>query len=127
MAAKPKKTAVSKKRVSSQKKSTASKSSKKTSGKKVVARSNVSGRFVVAPKSNVWIVKRMGSDRLREFDTQADAIAAATKTARNTQSDVVIHRKDGTIRDWVSTSAADSAMLEVWKSTHQTNSRARKR
>ncbi|MBA3354706.1 MAG: DUF2188 domain-containing protein [Pyrinomonadaceae bacterium] len=122
-----KKTSPSKKPVSARKKSIRSSSSKETNGKRTVARSSVSGRFVVAPESEGWTVKRVGSGRLRVFETQADAIAAATKTARDSKSDVVIHRKDGTIRDRVSTSVADSAMLKVWRSTHQANSSAKKR
>lgn len=82
---------------------------------------------MVAPKSNGWTVKRVGSDELREFNTQADAIAAATKSARNTYSDVVIHRKDGTIRDRVSTAPADLAMLKLWKFTHRNTSAAKRR
>lgn len=122
-----KKTPVSKKTARVGKKSTGSSFAKKKSGKRTAARATPSVRFVVAPKSNGWMVRRVGSDRIRVFDTQADAVAAATKTARNSHSEVVIKRKDGTIRDKVSTSAVDAAMLQVWKFTHRGNSIAKKR
>lgn len=123
-----KKTSVSKKTARIGKKSTGSSlAKKKKSGKRTAARATPSVRFVVAPKANGWMVRRVGSDRVRVFDTQADAVAAATKTARNSHSEVVIKRKDGTIRDKVSTSAVDAAMLQLWRSTHRGNSIAKKR
>jgi hypothetical protein len=127
MATKSNKQTASKTRQRSSKKATAGKSSAKKANKKTIAASKKVTRFVVAPKSNRWTVKRVGSDELREFNTQADAIAAATKSARNTYSDVVIHRKDGTIRDRVSTAPADLAMLKLWKFIHQNTSSPKRR
>ncbi|MBC7933166.1 MAG: DUF2188 domain-containing protein [Rubrivivax sp.] len=82
--------------------------------------------MVVAPKADGWAVKREGSSRTRVFNTQADAIKAATKTARDSQSEVVIHRKDGRIQEKVSISRADSMMLDVWKSTHREKSHSKR-
>ena len=101
-------------------------SKRKTTSKKT-ARSAVTGRFVtVAPKSNSWVVKREGSSRSRVYDTQADAITAATKTARDSGSGLRIQRRDGTIRA-VSTSRADSLMLGVWKSARKASTSSSKR
>jgi hypothetical protein len=113
------------KKQSTLRRKSASKVVKETGSKRTVER--VTGRFVVAPNPDGWVVKRVGSKRQRLFQTQADAIAAATKTARNAHSDLVIQRKDGTIKEWLSTSAADLALLKFWKSTHEANSRAKKR
>lgn len=122
MATKSNKQAASNHSHRSSKRAAASKSSAKKATKKTIAASKKVTRFVIAPKSNGWTVKRVGSDELREFNTQADAIAAATKSARNTYSDVVIHRKDGTIQDRVSTAPADLAMLKLWRFTHRNTS-----
>lgn len=47
-----------------------------------------------------WQVKRENSDRASSrHDTQGDAIDQARDYARNTGTEVVIHRPDGTIRD----------------------------
>jgi hypothetical protein len=118
----------------------ASKSKKKANGRgttnkpagkniasKKTARSTVTGRFVtVAPKSDSWVVKREGSNRSRVYDTQADAITAATKTARDSKSGLMIRRRDGTIRE-ISTSRADSLMLGVWKAARKASTASRKR
>ena len=81
----------------------------------------------VLPREGGWAVKRAGSRRASQlFNTQAEAIKAATKTARSSQSEVVIHGRTGAIRQRVSTSPADSLMLGVWDSTAKANA-ARKR
>lgn len=107
-------------RMALQKKATAKspKNGRAASTKHTVVRSSVTGRLVVAPKSGGWAVKREGGKRTRVYTTQADAIKAATKTARDSKSGVVIHGKDGRIKQ-VSTSRADSLMLDVWKSARQ--------
>jgi Uncharacterized protein conserved in bacteria (DUF2188) len=116
----------------SKKKANGRGAAKKSAGKKKTtikkdARSAVTGRFVtVAPKSNSWVVKREGSSRSRVYNTQADAITAATKTARNSQLELRIQRSDGTLRA-VSTSRADSLMLGVWKSARKANTTSGKR
>lgn len=81
----------------------------------------------VVPREDGWAVKRAGSARASQlFNTQAEAIKAATKTARSSRSEVVIHGRTGAIRQRVSTSPADSLMLGVWDSTSKTGA-ARKR
>lgn len=57
----------------------------------------------VVPYKDYWAVKKEGSDDITEsFETQEEAIQRAKEIARNYNSNVVIHRKDGTIRDVVS-------------------------
>jgi len=47
-----------------------------------------------------WAVKGAGNQRVTSMhDTQKLAIAAARNIARNQQSELVIHRRDGRIRD----------------------------
>ncbi len=54
----------------------------------------------VVPKDNKWAVKGEKNDKITKlFDTQKDAIDYARDIAKNQQSELVIHRKDGTIRD----------------------------
>jgi hypothetical protein len=98
-----------------------SKASRKTatkSGGSKTLRSSATGRLVVSPRSDGWGVKRTGGSRERRFDTKVDAVKAAAKTARNSKSEVVIKGKDGRIME-VSSSRADSLMLDVWQSTRQ--------
>lgn len=53
----------------------------------------------VVPAGDGWGVRGAGNSRLTtRHDTQADAIAAAREIARNQQSELIIHRQDGTIR-----------------------------
>lgn len=54
----------------------------------------------VIPNSGNWQVKREGSDKAtKTFRTQQDAINYARDIAKNQQSELVIHRRNGTIRD----------------------------
>jgi hypothetical protein len=54
----------------------------------------------VTPKGNLWQVKGAGNRRATKlFDTQAEAIDYARNIAINQQSEVVIHRPNGKIRD----------------------------
>lgn len=105
------------------------KSTSSANGKKVTSRTASAGKSLhVVPQSEGWAVKRQGSVRAsRLFSTQAEAIKAATKTAQNSQSEVVIHGRSGAIRQKVSTSPADSLMLRVWDSTSKVRSRPKKR
>jgi len=53
---------------------------------------------VVPSVSGGWNVKRPGTSRAsRHFDTQADAVSWAREVARQAGSELVIHRRDGTI------------------------------
>ena len=57
-------------------------------------------QHVVPTKDNKWGVKGEGNQRLtKKTDTQQDAINVAREIAKNQGGEVVIHRKDGTIRD----------------------------
>lgn len=54
----------------------------------------------VVPDGKKWGVKGEGNSKATElFDTQKEAIERAREIARNQRSEVVIHRKDGRIRD----------------------------
>ncbi len=53
---------------------------------------------VVPGVSGGWNVKRPGTARAsKHFDTQADAVSWARELARQAGSELVIHRRDGTI------------------------------
>lgn len=54
----------------------------------------------VVPQDGKWAVKSEGGSRASSIHlTQSDAIDAAREIAKNQRSEVVIHRRDGRIRD----------------------------
>lgn len=54
----------------------------------------------VVPLGNGWAVKKEGSDKFTVItETQRDAITIAREIARNNRSELVIHGRDGRIRD----------------------------
>jgi hypothetical protein len=54
----------------------------------------------VVPLGNGWAVKKEGSDKFTVItETQRDAIAIAREIAKNNRSELVIHGKDGKIKD----------------------------
>jgi len=54
----------------------------------------------VVPHDDGWAIKKPGAERASDVtDTQHDAIERAREIARRTGGDVVIHRRDGRIRD----------------------------
>jgi len=54
----------------------------------------------VVPADGGWSVKKAGASRASStHTTQAAAIDAATKIAKNQQSEVYIHGRDGRIRE----------------------------
>lgn len=54
----------------------------------------------VVPHDGAWAVRGAGNNRVTSVHrTQAEAQAAAREIAINQQSEVVIHRPDGRIRD----------------------------
>ena len=54
----------------------------------------------VVPHGDAWAVRGEGNKRVtRVTRTQEEAIDIASQIARNQGEEVVIHRKDGTIRD----------------------------
>ena len=54
----------------------------------------------VVPRDNKWAVRKSGSDRVtRKFDTQKEAIKVAREFARNQETELYIHGRDGRIRD----------------------------
>lgn len=65
-------------------------------------KSATNNQHVVPYKEN-WAIRKEGSEDVTEsFETQEEAIQRAKQIARNYNSNVVIHRKDGTIREVVS-------------------------
>ena len=54
----------------------------------------------VVPRGKKWAVRKGGSMRAtREFDTQKEAIKAARKISKNQDAELVIHGKNGRIRE----------------------------
>ena len=54
----------------------------------------------VVPHDKGWATQREGSSRAGSVhDTQREAIERAKEQAKRERTEVVIHRKDGTIRD----------------------------
>jgi hypothetical protein len=54
----------------------------------------------VVPRGGVWAVRGAGNTRdTSHHPTQADAIDAAREIAQNQQSEMLIHRPNGQIRD----------------------------
>lgn len=84
----------------------------------------------VVPEQGRWAVKTAGSNRVaRVYATQAEAIDAAKKaTTKDTR--VVIHGRNGRVRQTISKSRADEIMMRVWKRVHaessEVNTRTRK-
>ncbi len=57
----------------------------------------------VVPHEDGWAVRGEGNERITaSYNYQDDAIDRAKEIAKNYQSSVIIHRKDGTIRDRIS-------------------------
>ena len=54
----------------------------------------------VVPTKGRWAVKGAGTSRATKvFDTQREAIERGREIARNQQSELLIHRRDGRIRE----------------------------
>lgn len=54
----------------------------------------------VVPRGDGWAVKAAGSTRVTKvFDTQRDAINAARRIAQNQRAELVVHGRDGRIRE----------------------------
>jgi uncharacterized protein YdaT len=54
----------------------------------------------VVPHQKGWATKKEGAERAGSIhDTQSDAIVRAKEQAKREKTEVVIHRRDGTIRD----------------------------
>ena len=76
----------------------------------------------VVPEQGRWAVRAAGErGAVKLYDTQAEAIAAAKQAARKTAA-VVIHARDGRVRQTISRSRADELMLRAWKSVHAESS-----
>ena len=65
--------------------------------------SHVSHHQHVVPHDEGWAIKGAGNEKYTAiFDTQRQAINRAKEIAQNYKSSVVIHGKDGSIRDRIS-------------------------
>lgn len=54
----------------------------------------------VVPNGEKWAIKGAGNEKYTKIvTTQKEAINIAREIARNQQSELVIHKKDGTIRE----------------------------
>jgi uncharacterized protein YdaT len=54
----------------------------------------------VVPLGNGWAVKKEGSNRFTVItDNQRDAIRVAREIAKNQKSELIVHGKDGKIRE----------------------------
>ena len=54
----------------------------------------------VVPHNNKWAVKGAGNEKYTKIvETQKQAIGIGREIAKNQQSELVIHKKSGTIRD----------------------------
>ena len=54
----------------------------------------------VVPNGDKWAVKGAGNEKnTRVINTQKEAINIAREIAKNQQSELIIHRSDGRIRD----------------------------
>lgn len=54
----------------------------------------------VVPHNNAWAVRGAGNERVTStHNTQAEAIERAREIARNNQSEILIHGRNGQIRD----------------------------
>lgn len=71
--------------------------------KDLVGSSRTSHHQHVVPHENGWAVKGEGNERYTGvYDTQKQAIIRAREIAENFRSDVIIHGKNGAIRDRIS-------------------------
>jgi len=54
----------------------------------------------VVPRDEEWAVRRAGASRdTRRFATQREAIDAARRIARNQGSELLVHGRDGRVRE----------------------------
>lgn len=54
----------------------------------------------VVPKEDKWAIKGEGNEKYTKItNTQKEAIDIAREIAKNQQSELVVHRKNGTIRN----------------------------
>ena len=99
---------------------------KQTSSKSKKTRKSNSHHVI--PQNGKWVVRGTGNKRATSVhDTQAEAIKAASRIARTQHSEVIIHSRDGRIRQRASYSPADELMLRIWKNTHEDYSKPGRR
>ena len=99
---------------------------KQNSSKSKKARATLSQHVI--PQNGRWVVRKAGSKRATStHSTQAEAVKAASRIARNQRSEVIIHSRNGRIRQRASYSPADELMLRVWKKTHEDYSKSKRK
>lgn len=58
-------------------------------------------RVHVISRTSGWAIKREGSNRATKiYDRKDTAVRGATEIAKQSGSDVVIHKRDGSIQEW---------------------------
>ena len=73
----------------------------------------------IMPKDDKWQVKGEGNSKATKlFDTQEEAIAYAKQVAGNQDTQIVIHRADGTIRDTSGVRSTDAGKKNSAKTTN---------
>lgn len=81
----------------------------------------------VVPQDGGWAVRGTNRERATSIhSTQAEAIEAARRVAKNQHSEVVIHGRDGRIRHKISESPADKLMFQVWEETHKDRAKSKR-
>lgn len=59
-------------------------------------------RIHVIPQEKKWVIKSEGTAKAARIVSNKDtAILKAKEIAKRTSKDIIVHRKDGTIEDWV--------------------------
>jgi uncharacterized protein YdaT len=66
----------------------------------------------VIPLGNGWAVKKEGSNRFTVItDTQKDAIKVARELAKHQKADLIVHGKDGKVREMSSYKVTEENLL----------------
>ncbi|OGJ54651.1 hypothetical protein A3D11_01050 [Candidatus Peribacteria bacterium RIFCSPHIGHO2_02_FULL_49_16] len=55
--------------------------------------------YHVVRQNGEWMVRRSKEGRIRTYETQAEAVDAAKRTARRERTELFIHGRDGRIRE----------------------------
>lgn len=81
----------------------------------------------IVPENGHWVVKEEGTSDVKTiFPTQSDAISAALAMAKN-NSEIIVHSRNGRVKNTISNSPTDRRMLDVWKSIHEAQLSKRKK
>jgi hypothetical protein len=94
---------------------------------KATKRATAAGRtsqHIVAENGH-WIIRPGRSKRASSTHaSQEEAIETALKNAKAQGGDIVLHSRDGRIRQKISQSPVDALMLKIWKDVYEEGSKA---